>query len=241
MDAAGVTTVVISQPMFFPWVGMFEQIALADVYVHYDDVQFSKGSFTNRVQIKASTGPEWLTVPLEGARLGRTISELAAAPGPWRDQHLGRLHRSYAEAPGFRLMEDVASDWYEAYSEPLAGWLMSSMEALASRLIPSLPQFERSSDLGIGGVSWQRVLDIVRHFGGDTYVTGHGARNYLDEQAFEDAGIEVRYMDYACTPYPQVYGEFTPYVSALDLLANVGEDAPRYVSPQTVSWRAFSS
>ena len=48
------TVVVISQPMLFPWVGMFEQIRLADVYVHYTDVQFSKGSFVNRVQIKTA-------------------------------------------------------------------------------------------------------------------------------------------------------------------------------------------
>ena len=58
-----VTRVVISQPMLFPWVGLFEQIRAADVYVHYDDVQFSKGSFTNRVQIKTARGPRWLTVP----------------------------------------------------------------------------------------------------------------------------------------------------------------------------------
>ncbi|MBC8123824.1 MAG: WbqC family protein, partial [Gemmatimonadaceae bacterium] len=59
-------TVVISQPMLFPWIGMFEQICLADVYVHYDDVQFSKGSFSNRVQVKSASGSKWITVPLIG-------------------------------------------------------------------------------------------------------------------------------------------------------------------------------
>ena len=46
--------VVISQSMFFPWVDFLEQLKLADLNVFYDDVQFSKGSFTNRVRIKAS-------------------------------------------------------------------------------------------------------------------------------------------------------------------------------------------
>ena len=63
--------VVISQPMFFPWVGFLEQMRLADVYVHYDDVQFSKGSFTNRVQIKTPEGFIWLTAPLRNLRAGR--------------------------------------------------------------------------------------------------------------------------------------------------------------------------
>ena len=67
------TTVVVSQPMFFPWVGMFEQIRLADAYVHYTDVQFSKGSFVNRVQIKTADGFRWLTVPLKNVALGQNI------------------------------------------------------------------------------------------------------------------------------------------------------------------------
>ena len=52
----GMTTVVISQPMYFPWPGFFELIAAADVYVHLDDVQFSKGGFTNRIQLKTVQG-----------------------------------------------------------------------------------------------------------------------------------------------------------------------------------------
>ena len=68
--------VVISQPMFFPWVGMFEQIRLADIYVHYGDVRFSKGSYVNRVQIKTAQGVRWLTVPLQGVSLGQVIEQV---------------------------------------------------------------------------------------------------------------------------------------------------------------------
>src|SRR5690242_11364734 len=69
-------TVVISQPMFFPWVGMLEQLRLADTYVHYDDVQFEKGSFSNRVQIKTQAGVKWLTVPLRDKKLGQRILDV---------------------------------------------------------------------------------------------------------------------------------------------------------------------
>ena len=33
-------------------VGFFNQIAMSDLFIHYDDVQFSKGSFVNRVNLK---------------------------------------------------------------------------------------------------------------------------------------------------------------------------------------------
>ena len=62
--------------MLFPWIGMLEQIKLADIIVHYDDVQFSKGSFTNRVQIKTKDGFKWMTVLLEKVKLNQKIEEV---------------------------------------------------------------------------------------------------------------------------------------------------------------------
>src|SRR5688572_19962342 len=93
-------TIVISQPFFFPWLGLFEQLRLADVFVHYDDVPFSKGSFVNRVQLKAAKAPLWLTIPLKDRHLGQHIRELQADDGiDWRTSHLARLEAIYQTAP----------------------------------------------------------------------------------------------------------------------------------------------
>src|SRR5207237_6590866 len=93
------STIVISQPMLFPWVGMLEQLKAADTYVHYDDVQFSKGSFTNRVQVKTAAGVKWLTVPLEDAHLGTLIKDVRVASGrDWRRSQLDLLKQAYRGA-----------------------------------------------------------------------------------------------------------------------------------------------
>jgi hypothetical protein len=235
-------TVVISQPMLFPWVGMFEQIALADVFVHYDDVQFSKGSFTNRVQVKTGTGATWLTIPLRKFHLGETIAGIRANDDlPWRQDHLRLLDDAYAKAPFCGEMLELVESVYTS-TAPLADLLITGLVRVADRLgLSTETEFFRSSELGVDGKGWARVLDIVRRLGGNVYVTGHGARNYLDAEAFEAAGIEVRYMDYACQPYPQLDDPFTPYVSVLDLLANTGPDAPAAIHPRTVPWRDFVS
>ena len=60
-------SVVITQPMYFPWIGMLEQMRLADHFVSYAGAAFSKGGFTNRVQVKTANGVHWLTVPLRDA------------------------------------------------------------------------------------------------------------------------------------------------------------------------------
>ena len=68
------TTVMISQPMYFPWAGFIAQMALADVMIWLDDVQFSKGSFTNRIQVKTASGPiKWMSIPLEGKGSGKIL------------------------------------------------------------------------------------------------------------------------------------------------------------------------
>jgi hypothetical protein len=56
---------------------------------------------------------------------------------------------------------------------------------------------------------------------------------------FECAGVEVRYMEYRCTPYPQLHGEFTPYVTALDLVANCGKDGRRFIQSEAINWKRF--
>lgn len=96
-------------------------------------------------------------------------------------------------------------------------------------------------ELCIDGSGSQRVLNIVRALGGSVYLTGHGARNYLDHEAFEQVGIQVNYMQYKRHPYPQRWGEFTPFVTALDLVASLGRDGLQHISSTGVAWREFIS
>ncbi|MCM5679384.1 WbqC family protein [Schlegelella sp. S2-27] len=233
--------IVISQSMLFPWVGLLEQVRLADVFVHYDDVQFSKGSFVNRVQLKTPRGVRWMTVPLQDLHLGQRIDEVQIAPAAaWCARHLDLLHRSLAQAPyradALRLAEEVY-----AGNHPHVGSLArASMMALVRYFgLDAGTRFVDVRELGIPGDSSERVLAVVRRLGGDTYVTGHGAARYLAHETFEQAGVDVQYMDYRRLPYPQSHGEFTPYVSGLDLVAHCGRDGARHLCSDTVSWRTF--
>ncbi len=233
--------VVISQPMLFPWVGLFEQIRLADVYVHYTDVQFSKGSFVNRVQIKTAKGAHWLTVPLRGLALGQTIAEvLVDDRKDWRRSHLDLLAQAFARAPFRREALDLAEHTYARRAERLVDIVVAGLEAVMTFFgLDQGCKVLRVEELGIDGSGSERVLAIVQALDGRTYVTGHGARNYLQHEAFDRAGIGVEYMDYRKTPYPQLHGEFTPYVSILDLISNLGRDGARCIHSGTLHWRRF--
>jgi len=233
--------VVISQSMYFPWVGFLEQLRLADVFVLYDDVQFSKGSFTNRVQIKSPSGPRWLSVPLPGLHLGQCIDEVRLDERhDWRRQHRDQLVQAYRKAPFSADMLALVNAVFAHPVTTLSELSYASVMAQADYFgLSSHLRLYDAATLGIPGSSSQRVLDIVRAVGGTVYITGHGALNYLDHEAFEAAGVTIRYMRYRRLAYPQLHGEFTPYVSALDLVANCGRFGIDYICSESIYWKDF--
>lgn len=239
------TKVVISQPNFFPWVGMFEQIRLCDIYVHYDDVQFSKGSFVNRVQIKCPDSVRWMTLPLAKLHLGQRINEvLIDQRQDWRQRHRELLTQAYRDTPSFDDMMQLVSHVYGAkMSSPPTSLCELAVKSLETTIayfdLCPATTFLTSSKLGIAGSSSQRVLDVVKAVGGDVYITGHGASRYLDHEMFEANGVAVEYINYQKRPYPQGYGEFTPYVTTLDLVANVGRAGREWFCSGTMPWREF--
>lgn len=231
---------VVSQPMFLPWIGLFEQARLSNVFVHYDDVQMPQGrSFMTRVQIKSAQGVSWLTAPVDHARSGKRINEVVLfEETDWRTRHLTTLRHAYARAPHFKPMFTMVEAIYRISSNRLAEFNILAFEYIV-RWLGLKPQFIRSSLMGVPGTSTDRLIDLCERTGCDVYVTGHGALKYLDHESFERRGISVRYIDYKKVPYQQGRGEFTPYVSILDAIAYCGNETRDLVCSSSIYWRNF--
>jgi hypothetical protein len=232
--------IVVSQPMFFPWIGLFEQVRLSDIFVHYDDVQLPQGrSFISRVQIKSVQGLSWLSAPIDRKRSGSLINEVALFNEiDWRSKHLASLRHAYARAPHFDLMFQIAKRIYGGPPCRLSEFNIAAIEQI-SRWLGLTTQFVRSSALGVAGASTERLVAICQQLGCNVYVTGLGALKYLQHEKFEERGISVRYMDYIKAPYAQGQSEFTPYVSILDAIAHCGEQTRDLVCSNSVYWKDF--
>lgn len=240
MSSTGVT-VVVSQSMYFPWVGMYQQLTCSDVFIHLDDVALSRGSFVNRVQVKGPEGRTWMTIPIQGFRLGQSIEDCRADDRVrWRSSHLGLLERAYRDCEFGPVMLDAVRPFFSQSRESISTIARESMLLLAKMLnVGQSCQYFNAKDLVPDGRGSERVLKLVEAVGGTTYVTGHGAARYLDHEAFEARGIEVRYMAYDGPAWQQRHGEFTPFVSALDLFSNLGSTAASMITTRTIYWRDF--
>lgn len=218
-------TVVVLQPGYLPWLGFFDQLHRADVFVYYDDVQFDKHGWRNRNRVKAPTGePQWLTVPVrhKGLDWPRILDVEIDNRTPWARKHLGTLRHFYARAP------HVGRYLPELEKLLVRGWeRLVDLDIAVVELITGWLGFERSmlraSELGIGGDQSERLLAICRHLGANRYLTGDSARAYLDTALFERHGVEVAWQHYEHPVYPQQHGAFVPYLSAIDLVLNCGD------------------
>lgn len=224
--------VAIHQPNFFPWLGYFDKIARSDVFIFLDDVQFPKtgGVWSNRVKMLVADEPRWVTAPIRRAFHGvAPINEIEwADEQPWRAKLLKTMAANYAKAPHYR--ETMA--WLEPLimqqEDNLARYNMAVIRAIAERIGLRHDHCVTSSSLGGQGQASELLIDLTSKVGGNCYLCGGGAGGYQEDEAFGEAGLELRYQRFAHPVYTQAgEREFVPGLSIVDALMNLGFEGVR--------------
>ena len=226
--------IAIVQSNYIPWKGYFDLIRASDEFVLYDSVQFTRRDWRNRNQIKTASGPAWLTVPVETrGRYLQRIDETRIAGSAWAGEHWQRIRHAYARAPHFAAYADELSALYAALAdEPLLGRVNRRLLEAACGWLGIGTPLTACTGYPAEGDATQRLVGICVAAGATHYLSGPAARAYLRPELFSEAGIVLEYADYSGYPeYPQPHGAFVHGVSVLDLLFNVGPDAPRYLIP----------
>ena len=228
--------VVILQPSYIPWRGYFDQIRRADVFVFYDDVQYDKHGWRNRNQIKTTQGKQWITIPVhsKGVTDGINIKDVRIDwSKSWRKKHLNALTFAYSKAPFFESYQPWLESVYKREDEFLADFTISTTVELARMLGITDTRFMRSSELpDLRGDKTDRVIDVLERVGATHYICGPSASSYMEPEKFDEAGIPFEYMEYNYPEYPQLHPPYDPFVTILDLLFMMGEDALSYIVNQ---------
>lgn len=217
-------TVVIHQPDFLPYLGFFHRFLQADLFVALDHAQFVNGtsrSWTHRDKIKTPRGAQWLTVSVNKAPRDTPINAISLAETDWRKQNLDLARENYRGAPHF---DEIFSELEKLYALPctqLAEFTTASIDMLLGMFDISLPRVE-SSRLNPVGQKNELLVDILRKVEATHYLSGIGARDYFEPTAYSNAGLEVIWQDFKHPVYPQLHGEFVPYLSSIDMLFNCG-------------------
>ena len=222
--------VVIIQSNYIPWKGYFDLIHDADVFVFHDDLQYTKGDWRNRNKIKTPNGSAWLSIPV-GTSEHRLICDVRLEDPDWAKKHWRQIQQHYSRATFFEqysgLFETVylRSDW-----SSLSELNQHLIKAIAVGILGIPAQFRDSREFGLTSKKQERVIELVERVGGDTYISGPAAKSYIEEGAFRDRGIEVKWKSYDGYPeYDQFYPPFDHFVSVLDLIFHTGPRAAWHI------------
>lgn len=225
------TTVAILQPGFMPWLGFFDQMIRSDYFVYYDDVQYDKHGWRNRNRIKTINGTAWLTVPVRNSGMhGQSIANVEIDSSKnWARKLTATVTQSYARSSHCtRYVEELAHGLCNDTPRLLFDLDLRITDLMRTWLDIHTPIL-RSSELGVPGSQTERLVSICKHLNADKYLSGNAAQDYLRQDLFDAAGITVVWQNYVHPIYPQLHGEFVPYLSAIDLILNLGPDSPSVI------------
>jgi hypothetical protein len=209
---------------YLPWLRYFHKIALSDVFVVMDNIQFNKNGWQNRNKIKHANGWMYLTVPVLHKFQQRIDEVKIDVSQKWRQKHWGALTLNYGKARFFNEYKPFFEGIYQQKWENLNAINYEMLEFYL-RSLNIQTRIVKSSDLNVEGTDSTRLVSICKKLGADTYLSGaYAAGVYLDEQVFNDAGISVSLQEWHCPEYPQQYPKagFVPDLSIVDLLFNCG-------------------
>ena len=223
--------VAILQSNYIPWRGYFDLIASADVFVIYDEVQYTKNDWRNRNLIKTATGLSWLTVPVRRESIHQKINETLTMSTGWERKHITALTLNYSKSPFFQTYKDEIFEIYENFTS-LSNLNVNMIKKICEILMIGTKIID-SSDLCLSGDRNSKLIDACIKLNATTYISGPSASCYLDTAAFNLNNINVNWMDYSgYLEYPQRFGTFIGNVSILDLIFNIGPNSKNYLKKQ---------
>lgn len=220
----------IHQPNFLPWIGLFYKIINSDIFVLLDDVQYTKNSYINRNKIKTPKGEKWLTIPVKHTgHFGDLINEIIIDPSRKLEKTIkGILIENYKKAKYF---EEVFNYLEFNFSSEL------NLACLNERFIKQICTYLeinvniiKSSELNLTNYnSTDKLVNVCKVLGANKYLAGFGSKKYQESEKFDHAGIECQVYDFKHPDYPQLWGDFLPNLSIIDILFNCGKDSIDFI------------
>ncbi len=220
------TSVAITQPTYLPWLGYFEQMARADIFVFLDTVQFTRQSWQSRNRIRDRDGRlMWLSVPVAAHHLDDRICEIRIADqkSNWQRKHLNSVRTYLGRTPHIEQVLDTLQTGFDLQHERLADLNISLIQQ-TSKALGLTPRFLRASELSASGQRADLLMAICKELDCDQYLANAGSRAYLsqEEARFHAEGIAIAYQQWEHPKYPQRGSGFVPNLSWVDPVSYLG-------------------
>ncbi|MEO6731345.1 MAG: WbqC family protein [Ferruginibacter sp.] len=214
----------IMQPYFFPYLGYYQLVGAVDSFVFFDDVNFINKGWINRNQLLQQNQPLRFTIPLVKASQNKVINEIELEDfDKWRNGFLKTVEMSYKKAPHFSFMFNWLKEFLFKDDYSLIGDLAAESVKAIARLLDLTTQFKSAASLHYKNGKMQdgpqKVMEICRILGTDTYINAKNGTALYDSQQFAAMNIELKFIDMHEIRYMQFKrDQFVRGLSIIDVL-----------------------
>lgn len=230
METAMKREVVFSghQPNFLPYMGFFYKMFRSDVFVLDDDVQYSSKAWHNTNFIKVNGEKHRITVPVSydyGAAINRVKIDYSRE---WSRKLLETVKMNYGKATHFNEAYDMLFRHIAPRNYTLTDLTIPLIQDIAERFGLRCRIVIASKELYTDKKNNDRNIWQCERLGGTVYFSGDGGKDYNDESAYREHGIQLVYADYKPVHYHQCgKGLFIENLSVLDYIFNCGFELPK--------------
>ncbi|WP_028485998.1 WbqC family protein [Thiomicrorhabdus chilensis] len=213
----------VMQPYLFPYIGYYQLVQSADVFIFYDDVTFIKQSYINRNSILVNGKQQRFTLPVPKLSSNILIQDLLYG----QDRKvLKSIKQSYSKAPFFKDVYPIIECVFNQQNRSINHVNRLSIESVFKYLGVEKQLFNASElDYNRELDRADRLIELCKHFGCKEYINSPGGRELYEPQYFTEHGIKLGFIENMQTQYQQLKSdEFVPYLSIIDVLMNCSKD-----------------
>lgn len=225
--------VTIHQPDFMPWLGFFNKIAKADLWIVLDHVENNPRDaafWCRRVRVLANGLPTWISVPLRkpdtSGVVGVPINQMRIERSLVRNMKKCRetISQAYAKSPHYREISPLVDEYFAREDDSLTACNMTFIEGIM-RLLGIRTKIVYSSGLAPQSASNELLVDLLQKVGARRYLCGNGADDYQVDSVFTSRGLEVARNHFTHPSYQQEsLRTFVAGLSVIDVIAWAGID-----------------
>jgi hypothetical protein len=221
-------TTAIMQPYFFPYIGYFQLIASADLFIVYDNIKYTKKGWINRNRILSNGKDVPFSLPLKSDSDLLNIGERTLAADFNCDKLINQISGAYRQAPHFRQAFPLIEQILRQKEPNLFKFLHQSIVMVCEK-IGITTKIKISSDVSIDHTlkNQDRVLALCRAVDTNIYVNAIGGIELYSKDEFLSHGIELKFIRSKPLVYRQFDNDFVPWLSIVDVLMFNSLDAIR--------------
>lgn len=217
---------IITQSNYIPWKGFFYSLSKVDLFVIYDDMQYTRRDWRNRNKLINQNGPKWVSIPVDvKGNYEIKIKDVKASSESWKKEHLNFIRENYRKAPNFKTLFQILEEMFHnapgVYLTEINEYFIREINKILSIDV----EIKRSSEFDLAEERNERLINICLDSGIEKYYSGPAAKAYMDLDLFKNKGLDVEFWDYSIfKEYTQQWAGFEHGVSVLDFLLNVKQE-----------------